>query len=417
VSKILELIYPTQLTPLSGGRFPTEAKSQTYKLLINRIKSNVKHFNNDYAFLSHYQYTLASEALTSFGQAQMTNSGTKFYHRYKVLANTTNPFYRTASGSRVVESALKFAQGFSAAKFADGKRSNAIVEPQQMVIIDEAGNNTLSHSTCPAFENASPSWNDSAEAVWARIFVPPIQSRLNTALPGANLDIPDTINLMDLCPFETIASPTGQISPICNLFTPLEWKQYDYYQSLNKYYGYHVGAALGPTQGIGFVNELIARLTSRPVLDHTNTNSTLDKDEKTFPLERSLYADFSHDNDMVSIFAAMGLWNVSVTEPLSKTEWKLPAEMGGWSASWSVPFAGRVYVEKLVCGGGEPKDGAGDTNTKEMVRILVNDRVIPLPNCGDGAEYAGLGMCEVDKWIESLEFVRSGGRWDDCYAN
>jgi len=127
----------------------------------------------------------------------------------------------------------------------------------------------------------------------------------------------------------------------------------------------------------------------------------------------------------------MGLWNVSVTEPLSKTEWKLPAEMGGWSASWSVPFAGRVYVEKLVCSVSVPNlthlknelekvdesnDGATDANTKEMVRILVNDRVIPLQNCGGGAEYAGLGMCEVDKWIESLEFVRSGGRWDDCYA-
>lgn len=354
----------------------------------------------------------------------MTNSGTKFYHRYRVLANTTNPFYRTASGSRVVESALKFAHGFSAAKFADGKRSNAIVEPQQMVIIDEAGNNTLSHGTCPAFENAPSEWKNSAEAVWARIFVPPIQSRLSTALQGANLDIPDTINLMDLCPFETIASPTGQISPICSLFTPLEWKQYDYYQSLNKYYGFHLGAPLGPSQGIGFVNELIARLTSRPVVDHTNTNTTLDRDEKTFPLRRSLYADFSHDNDMVSIFAAMGLWNVSVTEPLSKIEWKLPAEMGGWSASWSVPFAGRVYVEKLVCQkASEPEangnnDNAKEANidTKEMVRILVNDRVIPLQNCGDGAEYAGLGMCELSKWIESLEFVRSGGRWNECYA-
>jgi len=396
-----------------------------YKSLVTRIKSNVKHFDNDYAFLSHYQYTLASEALTSFGQTQMTNSGAKFYHRYRLLANSTNPFYRTASGSRVVESALKFAHGFSAAKFADGKRSNAIIEPQPMVIIDEAGNNTLSHGTCNAFEDARPEWKDSAEAVWARLFVPPIFTRLNSALPGAELDIVDTINLMDLCPFETIASPTGALSPICNLFTPLEWKQYDYYQSLNKYYGYHLGAILGPTQGVGFVNELIARLTSTAVHDHTNTNTTLDGNEKTFPLGRKLYADFSHDNDMVSIFAAMGLWNTSVTAPLSKTDWSSAGDMGGWSASWSVPFAGRVYIEKLVCGGlvksrrdkVDASDGSesSDKHTKEMVRVLVNDRVVPLQDCGEGDEYAGLGMCEIGKWIESLQFARSGGRWDECY--
>lgn len=371
----------------------------------------------------------------------MTNSGTKFYHRYKALANTTNPFYRTASGSRVVESALKFAHGFSAAKFADGKRSNAIVEPQQMVIIDEAGNNTLSHGTCDAFEDDRAEWSDSAEAVWANIFVPPITRRLNAALTGANLSTIDTINLMDLCPFETIASVTGALSPICNIFTPLEWTQYDYYQTLNKYYGFHQGAPLGPTQGVGFVNELIARLTGPPVHDHTNTNTTLDADPKTFPLGRTLYADFSHDNDMVSIFAALGLWNVSVTAPLNKTEWRSAGELGGWSASWSVPFAGRAYIEKLVCGrrglglgnatgllqrdeeedweakaAAAARDEGEDGRTqKEMVRILVNDRVVPLLECGGGDEYAGLGMCELNKWVESLAFARSGGRWDECF--
>jgi hypothetical protein len=66
-------------------------------------------------------------------------------------------------------------------------------------------------------------------------------------------------------------------------------------QTLNKYYGYSHGNPLGPTQGVGFTNELIARLTSQPVNDHTTTNTTLDTSNTTFPLNRKLYADFSHD--------------------------------------------------------------------------------------------------------------------------
>ena len=50
------------------------------------------------------------------------------------------------------------------------------------------------------------------------------------------------------------------------------------------------GDPLGPVQGVGYVNELLARLTGTPVADHTTHNATL-----PFPLDRALYADFTHE--------------------------------------------------------------------------------------------------------------------------
>lgn len=49
----------------------------------------------------------------------------------------------------------------------------------------------------------------------------------------------------------------------------------------------------------GYVNELLARLTAGPVHLGASVNATLDSALSTFPLNRTIYVDFSHDNDMV----------------------------------------------------------------------------------------------------------------------
>ena len=77
-------------------------------------------------------------------------------------------------------------------------------------------------------------------------------------------------------------------------------------------------------------------------------------------------------------------------------------EMGGYSASRTVPFAGRMVVEKLQC----------QNHDDEMVRVIVNERVLPLETCGGDER----GMCTIGAFLDSLEFARSGGRWDECFT-
>jgi hypothetical protein len=397
-----------QVLSRHGARAPTTGRAAYYVDVIDRVQRQATSYGPGHAFLRSYRYTLGANELTPMGERQLAYSGARFYHRYRELARVEAPFVRSSGVSRVVASAVNFTQGFHQARLADrGATLPPPTLPYDMVIIssDDTANNTLHHGLCTAFEEGPyADIGDKAQKEYLSKFVGPIVERINAQLPGANLNATDIIALMDLCPFETVAFPEGtKLSPFCRLFTAAEWRAYDRYQDVGKWFGYGPGNPLGPTQGVGFVNELIARLSGQPVSDGTSTNRTLDENPETFPLGRRLYADFSHDNDMVGILSALGLWD-NHEEPGNE----MPAEgeeddNGRFSTARAVPFGARVYVEKLRCGGSEEDE--------EMVRVLVNDRVMPLAQCGGDKR----GMCTLSRFVESLKFARNNGRWDMCF--
>lgn len=158
------------------------------------------------------------------------------------------------------------------------------------------------------------------------------------------------------------------------------------------------GEELGPVQGVGYVNELIARLTNQPVQDETQTNRTLDLSPVTFPLNRTIYADFSHDNQMVAIYSAIGLFRQQ--EPLSTTH-SDPERT--WRISRMTPFAGRMVTEKVSCGG------------REFVRIFVDDALQSLEFCGAGRS----GLCSLRAFVESQGYARNNGEGDfqKCFTS
>lgn len=56
------------------------------------------------------------------------------------------------------------------------------------------------------------------------------------------------------------------------------------------------GSPVGRVQGVGYVQELISRLTHTPIETYnTSTNATLDADDLTFPLNDVLYVDATHE--------------------------------------------------------------------------------------------------------------------------
>ncbi|KAL8869994.1 MAG: hypothetical protein Q9174_003855 [Haloplaca sp. 1 TL-2023] len=392
-----------QVLSRHGARDPTSSKSEAYNNTIQKLKTNVQRFTGKYDFLNRFEYTLGADQLTTFGEQELVQSGIAFYRRYEDLAKRTTPFIRASGQDRVIASARKFAQGYHEAKISSRVREEEYPYPILVIPEGEGFNNTLDHGLCTTFEDGQPfsTIGHKAQETFLATFLPSITERLNKELGStANLTATDTITLLDLCPFLTVASPIGAISPFCGLFTEDEWHNYDYYQTLGKYYGYGPGNPLGPTQGVGYVNELIARMTGEKVNDHTTVNHTLDDSKGTFPLNEALYVDASHDNDMTAIFAALGLYNA--TSPLSNTSITTPGESGGYSAAWTVPFAGRAYFEKMKCGGA----------SEELVRVIVNGRVQPLESCGGDA----LGRCTLPRFIESLSFAAAGGKWDQCFT-
>jgi hypothetical protein len=373
-----------------------------------RIKSTVTSFTGKYSFLTSYNYSLGADQLTTFGEQQMVNEGIHFFHRYHELTTKNTPFVRSAGQARVVQSARNWTQGFHFAKVAATSSSSGSnhADPSYPYTIlsipeDDGVNNTLSSTNlCPSF-SSSP--GISAQSKYLRTWIQPVLSRINQNLPGAELTAREVILLMDMCPYETVAAISGYpLSPFCSLFSHEEWRAYDYFQSLGKWYGYGDGNPLGATRQVGWVNELIARLTGTPVKDHTTVNHTLDSNPATFPIgdEHRLFADFSHDNDMAGIFAALRLYDGN---KLPRDGYVPAAEVGGYSAAWTVPFAGRLYVEKYKCRG----------HKEEQVRLVVNGRVNELKWCEDVKN----GLCSLNNFVSGLSFAQKGGLWNEkCFT-
>ncbi|GAM88194.1 hypothetical protein ANO11243_062250 [Dothideomycetidae sp. 11243] len=399
-----------QILSRHGARFPNKPNLDDCRRVMQQIKSTARSYTGQYKFLEHYRFDLREGDLTSFGQSQMVHSGAKFFERYAHLAQKGDIFVRSASSQRIVMSAVNFTSGFHQALShrVNGKTqqtmtdsaeymSHGNVTPQPILVLPETTgqNSSLAPATCSAF-NPGPYDKDNRDK-WAAKFVPPIMKRLNHDL-GTSLQLNDVVPLMDMCPFSTVADVEGRISPFCALFTPQEWKSYNYYYTISVYYGWATGNPLGPSQGIAWGNELIARLTRKPVALHGPVNATLARDPNTFPLDRSLYADFTHENHMVSMFFAMGLYDPRPPVPNDRNP-------DAFDTATASPFASRMYVERMQCG------AKGRRKTQELVRVLINDRVVPLRGCGADA----YGRCPLDRFITGLRYIRHGGDWNKCF--
>ncbi|KAG9075413.1 hypothetical protein FS749_012924, partial [Ceratobasidium sp. UAMH 11750] len=354
-------------------------------------------------FVPGFNYSFIADQLVSFGRNQSYISGQIIAKKYPTLG--TSKFIRTAEKDRIVESSRWWRQGFEGGAF-DVSVSNL---PQPDLILDTA-NNTLDINTCAAAEELDPEPGDIASLKWISTFAPPITRRLNKLLLGANLNDKDTVSLMSLCGFDT-AAKNGTASPWCGVFTKSEFRSYEYSVDLEKYYSKSYGSAYARSEGVGWVNELLARLTNSPVHDNTTTNSTLDTNTVTFPIGRSaprIFADFSSDNNIAMILSATGILrdknDLPVTGPIPQRR--------QFYVSKIVPFAGSTVVEKITC----PATGAA-LNAGHYVRVLVNDAVVPLnfPACGGLGAISGI--CPLRGFVESQAFARAGGNWTSCFAN
>ncbi|KAH8092499.1 phytase [Cristinia sonorae] len=369
-----------------GARFPTSGATTRIKSALDKLLAVREFTDPGLDFLKTFQYDLGANDLVPFGAAQSFDSGAEVYERYAHLVSKKNlPFVRASSSERVVKSAMNWTQGFSASSFHK-------YNPTLSVILDESLNDTLDDKMCPSAGSSDLQTN-----LWQETFAPPITRFLNKGAPHANLTDSDVFNLISVCPFETISEQRR--SKFCDLFATQKgaFPGFAYSGDLDKYYGTGYGQELGPVQGVGYVNELIARLTGTPVQDHTQTNHTLDSDPATFPLDRNIYADFSHDNQMIAIYSAIGLFRQSHSLNPEK-----PDPKRTWKVSHLVPFSGRMVVEKLRCG------------RTPSVRILVNQEVQPLKFCGADKH----GICSLDAFVKSQAYARNNGDGDfeKCFA-
>ncbi|KAG9126995.1 hypothetical protein FRC07_001075 [Ceratobasidium sp. 392] len=386
-----------------GARYPTEDAGVDINAALTKTRLAQNITDPSLKFISSFNYSFIAEQLVPFGRRQSYVSGQIIAKKYAALG--TFKFVRASDKERIVESSRWWRQGFEGGDF-----NIAILNLPQPDLILNTVNNTLDINTCDAAEKLDPEPGDIASQKWISIFVPPITRRLNRLLPGANLNDNNTVSLMSLCGFDT-AAKNGSASPWCGVFSKDEFKSYEYSVDLEKYYSKSYGSAYARSEGSGWVNELLARLTNTPVHDNTTTNSTLDADAATFPIGPSapkIFADFSSDNNIAMILSATGILrdndNLPVTGPVPPNR--------QFYVSKIVPFAGSTIVEKITCPAARTMLRAGS-----YVRVLVNDAVVPLdfPACGKLGAVSGI--CPLDGFLESQAFARRGGNWASCFES
>ncbi|KAF9645613.1 phosphoglycerate mutase-like protein [Thelephora ganbajun] len=402
-----------------GARYPTTGVAKAIIKALKKLQAAASYDDPKLHFLKNYTYDLGVNDLLKYGADQSYALGEETFKRYRTLVSGSGnvPFVRASGSKRVVLSARNWTLGFSAASEETYHSKVNLVIPET-----PGSNNTLGNKMCPA----AASSRGETEA-FIDVAAQHITARLNSAAPGANLKPRDVYAIMHLCPFDTVAKE--RLSPFCPIFSKEDFEIYEYAGDLEKFYntGHALyllyGGPLGAVQGVGYVNELIGRLTNSPAHHGLQTNKTLLSSPKTFPLNRTMYVDFSHDNLIVAVFAAMGLFN-QTNGPLDTTR---IVKDRTWIASKMVPFSGHMTVERLSCSDHPPFlatsrsrpmrwwkwVGVDETedyheNNQEYVRIFVNDVRQPLVFCGAGED----GMCKLEDFVKSQEYARNDGFGD-----
>jgi hypothetical protein len=292
--------------------------------------NSTKLFTGPLTFLNTYKYQMGESYLTGIGAVTEIAAGVQFWNRYgRLLFNASvgqlaynssfpngtarpKPVLRTTSQSRMWNSQINWALGFfgpSISQVPNPTLAN-VTSPFDVVIIPEGGteNNTLAaYDSCLNDDNEP--WVDLGDQLLEKyipIYLKDATARLQAYAPaGFTFTVNDTYAMQSTCAYET--GFLGD-SSFCTLFTADEWAGFENTLDIEYYYDYGYGNPTGRAQGIGWLQELIARLTNTYITSsESSVNSTIDNNSKTFPLGEKFYADFTHDDIIISVLNAMSV--------------------------------------------------------------------------------------------------------------
>ncbi|KAG8934951.1 hypothetical protein FRC02_008933 [Tulasnella sp. 418] len=386
--------YPTSWSPYGGPGQLADKIKKAKKSSKFKAKGQLK-------FLNDWNFQLGSELLVPFGRQQMYDLGVNLRIKYGFLLQNftqTVPVFRTESQHRMLHSALNFAIGFFGYPF-EGQYEQSITYETPGV------NNTLApYMTC---DNAGH-FDKGFRALWYvkkwnEIYLKTAQKRLSASLDGIDISIEDTYAFQSMCAYETVALG---YSKFCELFTEEEWKGFGYSLDLSFWYNSAFGSPVARVQGIGYIQELVARLTHTPIPVHnSSTNSTLDDNPITFPLDHSLYVDATHEVVVLNIITALNLSNFAETGPLPYDH--IPPNRSFKSSELS-PFGTNIQFQLLSCDSipGGPQ-----------IRVIINDGVTPLTGI-KGCPKNEHGMCPVDTFVAAMKenIAKTDWNWD-CHGD
>jgi len=278
-----------------GSRYPTTGSGVARFGQKHSDMADKAEFKGELSFLNDWTYQLGAEILVPVGKQELFDSGVLHYYSYGHLYNNNGSkiVARTTTQDRMTQSAEYFLAGFFGLHWAQNVTLERIIE-------DFTGiwNNTLAgYDNCKNSNTNVSRVGNHASAQWYNIYLADATQRLSALALGYDWTTADSYNAQSLCAYETVAFG---YSHFCNLFTYAEWEGYEYSIDLSFAGNDAFQSPTGRAIGIGYVQEVLARLQGHVISEPTaQVNVTLDGQTKTFPLNQSLYFDFSHDSKYI----------------------------------------------------------------------------------------------------------------------
>ncbi|PPQ76281.1 hypothetical protein CVT24_009813 [Panaeolus cyanescens] len=370
-----------------GARYPTGDSGTTqFATKIHQVAKEGKFSAlGDLSFLNTWTYKLGEAILTPFGRSQLFNLGVGFSVKYGELLKDFKhkPVFRTTSEARMLDSALHFHAGFFGVQKYESNY-------HQVITIEHPGqNNTLApYFNCPNANNDIAHLGAVEATKWVNTYLKKALKRLSPLVKGYKLVMDDLINMQQLCAFETVSLG---YSDFCSLFTEEEWKGFDYYWALQFWYSFGPGNPASAAQGVGYVHELIARLTKTPITTFDSTvNSTIVNDDRTFPLDQPIFVDATHDTVMTQMFVAMNFTTLAANGPLPTD--RIPNDRT-YIMNKITPFAANLVAQVMSCPA---------SDEPSHIRWILNDAVLPLSGI-KGCKANKDGLCELPAFIAAMK--------------
>lgn len=242
------------------------------------------------------------------------------------------------------------------------------------------------------------------------------------------------------------------MSDFCGLFTEDEWAGFENTLDIGYYYDYGYGNPTGRAQGnynpprisnptptsnntspsgIGYLQELLARLTNEYIpASNTSVNSTITNNPTTFPLGRPFYADFSHDDIIISVMAAMSLDYFHEAPTLTQFP---PNPLRHFNLARITPFGARLVTEVIGCSASNPQavhaprtqyyptqhGYRASNSSNKFIRMRLNNGILPLDTIRGGKCMGRTdGLCALGAFVEAQRGAYERSNYDyACFGN
>lgn len=344
-----------------GARFPDSSSGEDFENTIQKLeKADIPQNHGSLSFFKDWDYFVEDRGfygLETFtgpyaGLLDAYQRGTEYRERYGHLWDKQSKVAMFSSGTeRIVQTARKFGEGFFGFNYTDVVEMNVILETEEMganSLTPHCGvpDNAANNATKKDFGKINPHFYVAAE-------------RLNNEYTGLNLTDADIYNLQQIASYEMNVRPW---SPWLNVFTKEEWIGYQYLRDCHFYYYSGPGSYTSKPKGSVFTNSTLQLLKSGPCEG-----------------SKSMYWTFMHDVNIVPILAALGLTiPVDADLPLNGT---IPF-YNQYKSSEIVPMGAHLVLERMQC------DKTAISDEGLYVRAVLNEAVVPFPNCHDGPGYS-----------------------------